>query len=584
LVPLWRRGGPVLDMVPSNSGLYASIGPSVVAIVEEGGEVPTLHPLMQMNSTVSALDVGTSETLWVATRGGELIEFEPHEQRAVRQCVLGETTTSLSVAGDHVAVGLWSGKALVVDRACRIVGVADAGAPIRSIESLSPTEWVVGTETLTLGKTGGEVSRLRLDADESVRLLSSAEVPGAVVAISVNKGDGQIWVSTARGYVVRFAPGLHGSLDLTGEYRVSGEPADALVLEPYLCVLGRSREVWAFDLASGVSVDIQSKLAAADSVFARYGGHLYGGSRAGAVEMSLLAPPAVQTKAVLWEVGAATSVVPTGAGLAVLANYRALQRVGNQEVKSMMLPASAATLRPWAGGVAVVHGLGGIRIYEDDFSSPARHIRVPGLTRDIVPVDGSTAFVAAGEAGVHSVDVSGAEPQLLATLAVEGVAASVSAIERDVLLVGQLGADILVVDITQAHQPAIASSIDGTPDVVRFARTSHGVIALSLNGVAHHLRAEGDRPELTRSLRVGMGSRDLSLADNARGYVATDARGLVSVDIVQGTADPISHGLNAPSVSLCRQEATWILGLGPGGVVAWETPNTLYLPALDTGK
>ena len=582
-----RRGGAGLASTATRTGhILLASGASVQLIRSEDREA--LTPLAALTSTVTALSAIDESSFLVGTQAGIVSVTAVDTGISNPLANLGAPITTMAVSGARAFVGTDSGTA-VLARAQPEWAIEDAWESRGRIRSVAAAEglWVVGVEDYRLGKTGGRVTILG-SASRRGEILGTLDVRSSPVAIV--SGDNRLWLALADGTIMELDAALPDKL----EGRILTTLARGLIGltrdDRRLYALAENGEIWAIDpdspnveLGHVAAINRGGSLVVADS-------RLYLTSLTGEVVVLDSQDGNLLGQVIRWEeVGAIGDVVSNGQGLALLAGGSVLQRldgIDSTQIRSVTLPKRSSGVRLWPGGVAVIHGLGGVRLYADEGGDEAKHIRVVGVSRDVaVTDDRAYAMVASGADGLHIVDLlSGEQPVVVANLPTPGIASSVL-LMGPIALVGQLGGDILVIDISNKSEPSITATIADTSDALELSKyDEESFVAVSQAGWLYAAQVSGTIASRLAGFRVAPYALGAEAAQGEQAYIAAGGWGLLLASIHGQGVEHIGLRVNAPVIaSSVTENGHVVIASGAAGA-GWITKKAwLYLPYLLRG-
>lgn len=586
------RGGSGGAVVPFGDGAALLAGRGVaLQLVDVGGD-RDVSTLAVFTSTVSALNASTTGA-FIGLHDGRIVRFNALTPPGLAQLLeLRAPVAAIAAGPQKLAVGSETGEMVVldVDPPHAVLGRVHLHGRVRDIAWVSG-KWLVALETIGYGAPLGRVSEVAPDVNGQLSEgISLPFMSGPVAMLSMR---------STPGIVIGLASGELRLLDMTDD--ALADAGSLIVLPTALHALaGDDSDVYAVDETGGVWVlnrgDARQLVIADHAAVGLRGGAacvaegaLVITSDSGELVALRIADDLPESPLVLdQDVGAVVDVSVGSESTTVLTDRWALQSIPLEPLaatvpRTTALPWRAIALRSWEGGLALTNGLAGLDLYGELGEGNAVHVPLTGISRDVV-VEADVAYVAAGAVGVHVVDMaSWRQPRLARTIATEYVASSVGVL-GSVLLVGQLGGDMLAFDRSDQLELRPLGAVTGTPDVIRIVADDDGVFALNDVGWLYDLAMEesgaAQVPALQSALRVTRSGLDVEPVRNAV-LVAGGRDGLKAV----GLHDEKEHvtAIDIPGDSVMVVSAageTVEAGLGASGLFRWRRSGSypLYLP------
>jgi hypothetical protein len=582
-----RRGGAALAIAPGSESIFFGSGSEVKKFSGDPDGPISLKNRAVMTSTVTALDT-LDDGVVVGTEAGILARITTRDGNPNKEDLLavGSGITSVDAGDRDILVGTRSGMVLLVPRSgdLRPISLLNIKGRVRAISSVDGL-WALGIETTALGDAGGQILIARISHEGEAQILGRYDVDSAVVALTTDQRN--VIAATAGGIIHRVVVADNGETSGSLIATLPGELVGISHYGTYIYVLGRQGEMWVVDVGRDVTAIVsQVTLNGGGAALARQGEFLYAMSRTGTFEVvrvvqgTELAP--VKT---VRDVGGLSDVVITGNIVVGLVDHRVMEylkteELGSGDPVSIALDRRSVALRNWDGGVAAIHGLGGVQLYSQSFSLKVPRLRVVGVSRDVA-IRGEHAYVAAGSNGLHVLSLAGGEPTVLATMDTEHIVASVTN-DGEILFVGRLGGNLVIVDASDPKSPREIVEIEGTPDVVRTIKVPdvRAVVALGRYGWVYWITYDTHGgATLEWSLKTTRYGLDVMPAHGGLVYVAGGMDGLLLIDRSSGLLRRLAQGAVSPTMAIKQSMTTEIAAMGPVGLL-WLKP-TIFLPYLN---
>jgi hypothetical protein len=590
-VPVERRGGgggPVVNLVGSRQ-MLAARGADLVVIDLDRTNVSVIQRLTSTITSIAVLPNG----ILVGTHDGTITRLDPTGKfTAGGRINVAAPISTLAVGMNDALAGTTEGDVFRIALESNLSSLdrIELSGPVRSL-LWHDGQWLAGVESHGHGVPPGQLYKLNYNGNGQLIFdvpIGMTSPPVVLVPVEPDV----VLVATSGGEIRRYRIVVR---DLVDDGRLLLLPANVNALVGSArrwYVTSESGEVWGFtiDEAGKASVIAQGSLGVLCIGVGFKDGRLVVTSDAGEVSVFGVAE-LLSSQPLLNDIkiGSVSGVVGGDDSIVVLAGHYSLQWLdagmpGLPLSGVSGLPRRAITLRPRPGGVALANGYSGVDLYDWHASGSVSHLRVGGISRDVVFAD-NAAYVASGTIGVHVVDLRDIEqPAIAVTLTTDRPAIAV-AIRGQQLLVGQQGGNVLVFERTSALAPRLVGEVQGTPSVERFVVRDNEVVGVTHSGMVFYLDSRtigpSGTPYLSSAFRVSRCALDVvSIGQDL--LVASADDGVQRIQGANMRVDNVRAEWAGPVMALGTSDPWSLVGLGPGGLAWWLTrPNgQLYFPLL----